>query len=282
MKVCLPSEIDMQGIGGGWSFTRNFASVMPIANYNEADIYFIPSSSMIPDTRLVEAAKADGKKVVLRCDNIVRNSRNRNSGMSRMKTISEMADLVVFQSKFAEELLNPYLRTENFVVILNSVDQSIFNDSNRTKSDYGRFMYSKQSSDETKNWEMARVTYQLVNQNAPESTLNLVGRFDTNVEQYNFDFYQNENFKYWGHITDPNYMASIYKQSDYFLCSYFNDACSQTIIEALSCGLKIMDCFGMSETGGTPEILDAVEKYGIEFFGLPRMKVDYLAALEKL
>ena len=202
--------------------------------------------------------------------------------MSRMKTISEMADLVVFQSKFAEELLNPYLRTENYTVILNSVNQDIFNDSNRTKTEHGRFMYSKQSSDETKNWEIARVTYQLVSQNAPESTLNIVGRFDGNLEEYNFDFYQNENIKYWGQVTDQNYMASIYKQSDYFLYSYFNDACSQTVIEALSCGLKVMDCFGMSETGGTPEILDAVEKYGIEFFGLPRMKVDYLAALEKL
>ena len=121
-----------------------------------------------------------------------------------------------------------------------------------------------------------------MHQNAPDSVLNLVGRFDGNVEEYNFDFYSGENFKYWGLISDEHYMASVYKQSDYFLYSYFNDACSQTVIEAISCGVKVMDCYGMSETGGTPEILKAYEDFGVTHFNLERMSYDYTSELERL
>lgn len=280
MKIYV-AGYDPVAMGGGHTFTRNFVNTMPVGSYEESDIYFMPSASMVqPDE--VDRAKADGKKIVLRCDNIIRNSRNRNTGMSRMKRYSEMADLVVFQSKFAEELLNPYLHSENYSVILNGVNQNIFNASNRTKAEHGRFLFSKHSSDETKNWEIARVTYQQVHQNAPDSVLNLVGRFDGNVEEYNFDFYSGENFKYWGLITDEHYMASVYKQSDYFLYSYFNDACSQTVIEAISCGVKVMDCCGMSETGGTPEILKAYEEFGVTHFNLERMSYDYTNELERL
>ena len=276
MKIALP-EIDWNAQGGGWAFCRNFVKAMAgnIVDYDNADIFFIPSASMV-SREDVQRAKDDGKKIVLRCDNIIRNSRNRNTGMSRMKDFSDWANLVIFQSEFAEELLNPYLKTEQGKVIYNSVDESIFNEDNRIEGK-NRYYYGKHSSDETKNWEMARVAYQGLQEDIPQATLNIVGRYDGNLQEYNFDFYNGEQFKYWGYVTDPQTMANIYKQSDYFIYTYFNDACSNSLIEALMCGVMIYDPYGMASTGGTEEILSNFYKHR-HFFELKRMGDDYKTA----
>lgn len=282
MKILLPNY-DEKATGGGWSFIANFKKAMSdfiTPNYDDADIFFLPSASMV-DRATVEQAKHDGKKIVLRCDNIIRNSRNRNTGMTRMKDFADWADLVIFQSKFAEELLNPYLLSENTKVILNSTDESIFNLDNRVYSENPRYLYAKHSSDETKNWEMARVAFQEIFLNDQESVFNIVGRFDI-AEEYNFDFYNNEKYIYMGYAQDATEMAKAYNDSDFFIYTYFNDACSNTLIEALMCGLDIYDPWGMAGTGGTPEILKAYDDFGYEYFRLGRMKQEYKRAMEKL
>lgn len=277
MKIALPS-VDWDARGGGWEFCRNFIKAMAgnIVDYDNADMFFIPSASMV-SREDVQRAKDDGKKIVLRCDNIIRNSRNRNTGMSRMKDFADWANLVIFQSEFAEELLNPYLKTEQGKVIYNSVDESIFNEDNRIDGK-NRYYYGKHSSDETKNWEMARVAYQGLQEDLPDASLDLVGRFDGNLEEYNFDFYNGENYRYWGYITNAQAMANVYKQVDYFIYTYFNDACSNSLIEALMCGVRIYDPYGMANTGGTPEILSNFYKIP-KFFELKRMGDDYKTAL---
>lgn len=283
MKIVIPG-IDENALGGGWSFVRNFRKAMGdkvIAEYDKADIFFIPSASMVSRDE-VSKAKEDGKKIVLRCDNIIRNSRNRNTGMGRMKDFSEWADLTIFQSEFAEDLLNPYLRTENFKVILNSIDESIFNENGRVDTDLHRYFYAKHSSDETKNWEMARVAFQLLFERNKDSIFNIVGRFDGNLEEYNFDYYNGEQYKYWGYITDPNVMAHIYRESDTFIYTYFNDACSNTLIEALCCGVDVLDPYTMARTGGTAEIEDMFYHEGVDYFKLERMGKEYKEAMEKL
>ena len=283
MRIYL-ANYDPIGIGGGWSFARAFNLAMGdkiTLNYDEADIYFITSASMV-GREDVERAKSAGKKIILRCDNIIRNSRNRNTGMTRMKDFCEWADMTIFQSKFAEDLLNPYLQTENWKVILNSVNESIFHPLGRSDNGNVRYLYSKHSSDETKNWEMARMAFQKLYEKDSKIELNLVGRFDSNVEEYNFDFYNGERYLYYGHVGDPFAMADIYRNSDRFLYTYFQDACSQTLIEALCCGVKIVDCYGMTETGGTPEILDKYREYGPEYFKLERMAKEYLEVMEGL
>ncbi len=293
MKIHL-AHYEPARTGGGWSFQRNFAKAMKdnLSSYEEADIYFITSASMVTLDEVAIAVR-DGKKIVLRIDNIIRNSRNRNTGMSRMKAIAELADLIIYQSKFAAKLLHNFLGPDpltmhdgRFEIILNAIDQDIFNTNNRQESDEYRYLYCKYSSDETKNWEMARVAFQEITN--PTKHLNLVGRFDDKVAEYNFDFYQNESHRYFGLVEDPEYMASIYKQSDVLLYSYFNDACSNTLIEALACGLEIKDCYRMLETGGASEIMDKaldITSYGTfnkEYFSLPRMAGEYYEAMAKL
>lgn len=229
----------------------------------------------------VDQAQADGKKIVLRVDNIVRNSRNRNTGMSRMKRFAQQANLVIYQSEFARTLLLPYLERDG-VVILNSVDTSIFNPSGRMENEVAKYMYSRVNRDETKNWEMARLLFQQESwKRRGQTKLNIVGQFSPELIEYNFDFYMNEDYNFWGVMTDPASLASIYRDSDYFIYSYWNDACSNSLIEALCCGCVISDPHAMLATGGAPEI---VEKFNqdSDYFKLDRMGNDYITAMETL
>lgn len=281
MKIYIAKQDDNR-LGGGWSWISNAKKALSehLVSYEESDIYLIPSPSMVSKEE-VDQAQADGKKIVLRVDNIVRNSRNRNTGMSRMKRFAEQANLIVYQSEFARNLLLPFLGRDG-VVILNSVDTSIFNPTGRQENEVAKYMYSRVNRDETKNWEMARLLFQQETwKRRGRTKLNLVGQFSPELIEYNFDFYMDEDYNYWGTISDPSTLASIYRDSDYFIYSYWNDACSNSLIEALCCGCIISDPHNMLLTGGAPEIVDrfmADENY----FKLDRMGNDYLEAMKTL
>lgn len=271
---------DENKTGGGWSWIQNALKSLPTTNYKDALVYLIPSPSMVSKEE-VDQAQSDGKKIVLRVDNIVRNSRNRNTGMSRMKRFAEQADAIIYQSQFAKNLLLPYLQLDGYV-ILNSCDQSIYNSKGRTESTTGRYMYSRVNRDETKNWEMARIYFQNVALNQKDTKLHIVGHFSPELVEYNFDFYMNENYQYWGIMRDPQSLAQIYKDSDYFIYTYFNDACSNSLIEAISSGCYVADPYKMLSTGGAVEIIDAYKLFGEEFFGLERMGKQYMEVINEL
>ncbi len=76
-------------LGGGWTWAREFAKGIGerLSDYDKAQVYIVPSPSMVQRAE-VERAKADGKFIILRLDNIIRNSRNRNTGMSRMQDMA--------------------------------------------------------------------------------------------------------------------------------------------------------------------------------------------------
>lgn len=278
MNIALP-EYDESAYGGGWSFIYNFRKALShhITPYEEAEVFFIPSASMV-SREAVQKARDDGKKIVLRCDNIIRNSRNRNSGMTRMKDFADWSDVVIFQSQFAKDLLDPYLQTKNSKIILNSCDQDVFKPlAQRQPGGPKRYLYVRSSTDETKNWEMARVAFQ--NVEGPK-ILTIVGKGFDGLMEYNYDFYQDEIVKFIGEVKDRGTMATIYQNNEYLLYSYFNDACSNTAIEALNCGLTIANCYGMAETGGTPEILDKFREFGYKWFSLDRMGAEYMEAMK--
>lgn len=268
-------------LGGGWSFIANLKKAIPdqLTNYRDADVYLIPSPSICSKEE-VDQAQADGKKIVLRVDNIVRNSRNRNTGMSRMKRFAEQADLVIYQSEFARNLLLPYLQVDG-KIILNGCDTDIFHDRGRQEDTTAKFIYSRFNRDETKGFEMARYTFQKENllRNG-DAHFDIVGQFSNEMVEYNFDFYMGEKYRYWGVVNDKNTMASILRNNDYFIYTYWNDACSNTAIEALCCGCIMADPYGMTETGGMPEILHKFYEHGgAEYFSLNRMGKEYLDAV---
>lgn len=282
MKLYIAKQ-DESRLGGGWSWISNIKKALAedIVSYEEAEVYLIPSPSMVSKEE-VDKAQADGKKIVLRVDNIVRNSRNRNTGMSRMKRFADQADLVIYQSRFAKKLLKNFIGKDG-KVILNSCDTDIFNPKGRDESVTARYVYSRVNRDETKNWEMARYIYQEESEmRGNDAILNIVGNYSPELVEYNFDFYQGENYRYWGAINDPLVLADIYRNSDYLIYTFWNDACSNTLIEALCCGCLVADKYGMAKTGGAMEILSNYYTKGLEYFSLNRMGQEYKKALSAL
>lgn len=281
MKIYLANS-SKQSLGGGWSWISNFRKGMGelvTDKYDEADVYLVPSPTMVQREE-VQKAKLAGKKIVLRIDNAVRNSRNRNTGMTRMKDFAEWADLVIFQSAWAERYLIPFLDIPigKTVVIMNGVDGEVFHARNR-KQDSNIYLYSRYNRDETKNWEMARYIFSQIHvERRGDCQLWIAGQFSPELVESNFDFYNDESYRFLG-VQDYHTLADIYRQSSHLIYTYFNDACSNTLIEALCCGCEILDPYKMSETGGAFEIVDKFQAYGPYYFDNSRMCDEYKEAI---
>lgn len=230
--------------GGGWTQARYLYNGLNAVSYEEADVYLVTGPTMVSHSE-VEKAKSDDKKIVLRIDNAVRNSRNRGTGMSRMKHFCDLADLVIYQSNWAREFLLPFTRKDG-PVIINGADPKIYNSDNRYITD-NTYLYARSSRDEGKQWIMA--WYWFVNN---PGILEIAGRFSKDNLDYGFDFYNNERFVFVGE--QPNLVDS-FKRNKYFLYTYLNDCCSNTLIEAKMSGCEIVDVYGMLQTGGAPEIM---------------------------
>ena len=181
MKIQILNE-SKQSLGGGWSFIRNFKKILKDFVVEEdaktidliskdADICFIASPSMV-NRGIVEAAKSMGKKIVLRLDNIPRNSRNRGTGTPRLYDIAQMADLIIYQSLWAKNYLSPFIKKDG-KVIYNGVDMELFNPEGPYK-DFGKpdkkiYLYSRYNRDETKGWERAWFQFQMIHRKAVEA-----------------------------------------------------------------------------------------------------------------
>lgn len=252
--------------GGGWTASRYLYNGLDCVPYEEADIVLVVSPTMASHDQ-VDQAKRDGKKVVLRVDNAVRDSRNRGTGMTRLKSFCQKADLVIYQSEWAKRFLVPFTKTDS-IVILNGVDTKRFYTDDNHKPADDTYLYVRSSRDEGKQWIMA--WYWFVNN---PGFLEIVGKFSGENLEYGFDFFNNERFRFLGEQTD---MASIFRRNKYFLYTYLNDACSNTLLEARASGCEIVDVYGMLQTGGAPEIM-ACEDISVE-----RMIREYKEALQKL
>jgi len=280
LKIAIPKDSE-QELGGGFTFRRNlikalkspmFFSGVEVTEIEQADLVLLCSSSMITRETVVKA-KELGKPIVLRVDNVPRNSRNRNTGTSRLKSYSEIARAVVFQSIWSKEYLESWLGHRGGV-IYNGIDTGIFKPEG-AKYDWGSpvYLYSRFNRDETKRWEEAWYKYQMIHRKYPLSQLKIVGNFSPEQVEYNFDFFNGENVEYSGIISDPAEMAKIYRSCSWFLATYYNDCYSNTYQEFIACGGKL---YQPSMTGGTPELL----KVGVR--SIEQMTKDYIKLFENI
>lgn len=279
MKICLPSD-SKQSIGGGWSFRRNlikglgaFPQVSVVESIAEADVCVIAGPTMVT-RNTIETIKAGDKKLVVRLDNVPRNSRNRNTGTSRLKDFAQAADEVVWQCNWARDYLYSFVGRGG-VVIYNGVDTDVFATEGAYKDFKGDpvFLYSRFNRDENKRWEEAWFKYQGLQKKHADARLVVVGKFSDEQRQYNFDFFQGETVEYMGIISEPKEMAAVYRGCDRFLATYYNDCYSNTYLEALACGVELWE---PSMSGGTPELI----KNGV--IDLPTMAGEYVKLFEKV
>jgi len=274
MKVFLPNESKMQ-VGGGWSFLNSLKKGMGdliTDDYEQSDTLFVSGASMVKP-EVIEDAKRSGRRIILRCDNILRHSRNGGKGMERMRRMAAVSDLVVYQCEWAKSILDDFLGHPNSTIIYNGVDLNVFKPDG-PKIKFGEspvYLYASASKGENKGWNTAWYDYQQVQKDYPSALLLIVGNVSTDVKDNKFDFFQGEHFKYLGMINNPGDMAIAYRSADRFYAVAQFDCYSNAVLEALACGLELVS---ISHTGGMPELLKNWSK-GREFNSLERMTAQY-------
>lgn len=280
-------------IGGGWSFLRyistgNWEITM---NPEKCDIYFVTSVSMLDKVSQIPFGK---KKIILRVDNILKDSTNRRlygmegeekiTRMEAMKQIAQRVDAIIWQSSWAKEYISPFIGKTKAIekVIMNGVNEDIFNPDGPKLPRFSFnpiYLYVRSSNHDNKQWHQSFYEYSLVHQKNPNAQLWIAGRFSPENSEHNFDFFQGENYKYWGMVGDQEMMVMLYRSADYLLYSFYNDACSQTLVEGISCGIKPIY---LSLTGGAIDIKNNYEKYGTSYLSAQRMNNDYKLLFEKI
>jgi len=294
MKIFIANE-SKQSLGGGWTFLRNFEKYgtrlglefidvkisdelirdgYGIESLMTDTICFISGATMVK-RETIQKCKAVGMKIVLRVDNIPKNSRNRNTGTSRLFDYAQMADLVVYQSQWCKDYIGPWLKKDG-PVIINGADHEIFNQEGMAQPKEGetQYLYAQYNRDEAKRWHEAWYDYILESRNHP-SHLWIVGNFSPEQLEYNFDFFNGERFRYVGVLENPKDFAEFLRGTDEILLPYYNDACSNTMIEARLCGVKKIRHNG---TGGNNEIMSCP----LEELTAQRMAEKYMLEFQKL
>lgn len=269
--------------GGGFTFVNNLIDNWAefVLDPNDCDIYFIPSASLFTKQDKIP----EGKKVVLRVDNALKNSRNNNSGMRKMKDLAQRSDLIIYQSKWAKEYLSPFLDSKaKEVIIVNGGDTKYYHKgvSDMPTDDKKIYLYSRSSNNESKMWEIARYEFQKIHQKE-NAQLWIVGRFSPENLKYNFDFYADEDYKPLGFQLDKNYMAMLYQSADYLIFPHFNEACPNTLIEWLLVKGTYKDIiFGATGmTGGSIDIIEGFKKHGYGWLKKERMISEYREVLNE-
>lgn len=278
MKIEIPKQ-SKQSLGGGFTWMRTFEKYAKRLGHeiveSDGDVFLVSGATIL--TRdVVLKAKEEGKKIIFRVDNVPKNSRNRNTGTSRLYDFAQYADLVIYQSNWAKGYIGPFIKKDG-PVILNGGDTDFFKKDGSAWPNDGdpQYLYLRYNRDETKSWHVAWYSYQMIHRSNPNAHLRILGNFSNEQKEYNFDFFMGERFEFLNVMENPADIAEVLRGTDVLLAPYFNDACSNAIIEARLCGVpKIMH----NGTGGTQQIMDAP----LEHLTAEYMTKRYLEEIEKV
>jgi len=280
MKVFIPNDSKGIGIGGGWTFRKNLIKYAPfkiVDNPEEADVCLICGVTMITGqtfNRLVSL----NKKIVIRLDGIPEPWRNPRIDIGhRLQEWCELADGIIYQSKFTHDIIGRALKLDELetpqTIIYNGADTEIFKPDGETVAlPSGKKILSVMwRQDPNKRWDEVLMRFRLHSIDNPNDMLVLVGDFPNS--DYDFGFIFNEKYTAFGKADEIG-MAKIMRSCDEFWFPSFADACPNTLIEAINCGLKPKY---ITEVGGSIEIarLSTSPKYGIKYLSAERMAKDY-------
>ncbi len=283
MKIYAPS-LKPDGIGGGFSFYRNFLKGMAnrvhfVESWQECDILFITSVTLIEKQDVIEAHKA-GKKIVLRVDNVPRKSRNkRSSPHERLKEFAEFAEVVIYQSEWAKNYCYPLCG--DGPVIYNGVDFDTFRP-DPSKQVKNRYLFAYHGKNEQKNFWEAHLRFQNVSRLDSGAEFWFIYDFRDdleNLEAGNFDFWNGEKYRHLPQQRSAEEMVEILQQCGGLIYPSICDASPNIVGEALACGVEIFHP-APRELAGTQEIIDLWKKYGS--WSLEDMADEYLGIFNLL
>ena len=289
MKIYFPNT-SKQNLGGGWTWRRNTIKVLGdkvqfVNNVQDCDIVLITGVTITDRTEMQQAKKL-GKKLVLRVDNLPKDSRNRGCAFSRMKDFAKMADYIVYQSKWSENYVGWWLKnkvkansarcSKCHSIIYNGVDIDIFNYDDDPHDRGNTYLYVQYNRDENKRIEEAFYHFHLVTRKYKDASLKLVGKFSPERVKYNFDFFDNEDVQYLGVTDNPKAMADIMRICKYFYFPAFIDSCSNTLAEAMACSCTPLL---VNDEGGSREVMEQ-NIFGVK--PIQEMADEYYKIFEKV
>lgn len=258
MKVYIPN-CSTQSLGGGWTFIRNLMnglrdSVQFVDTYDSADIVLICGVTLADRNEIEEIYKRE-IPIVFRVDNIPKKSRNKRGRVyDNMHRYGEIADMVVYQSEWAQEYAGYMIdSTAPRIVIYNGVDQSTFYPDDHDVSKREKFLIVNYNRDENKRFPEAAYYFHKEWRTRKNISLTIVGNFSPEYVDANFDFFDQEKINFIPPIENPRELATIYRTHDVLLFPAFMDAAPNTVLEARASGLLI-EC--TNPTGGTQEMID--------------------------
>lgn len=288
IKIYLPSTSnDKHSQSGGFQFLNNLRNgierngmmFVVVDTWQECDIVLITGVTMTNREEML-LAKNNGKKIVLRVDNMPKDSRNRGTAFSRMKDFASIADHIIYQSEWAKDYVGHWIHKFKMVpsesVIYNGVDTDIFFYKDNPEERDEVYLFSQFNRDENKRFPEAAYYFHKIARENSDVSLFLVGQFSDELRDSNFDFFDDENVYYQGVFTDRYDLAQMMRQCKYLLCPYFADASPNTISEAMACGLKILL---VNPVGGSQEV---IENNKTEIYTLDEMIKAYCEVFSSL
>ncbi len=232
--------------GGGantfsWNFHRYLKKKQIPVNSNLMSASKAIVISHRVNIRSLWLAKRTGCFIVHRLDEHFQKNESaaRIKKHDRIIRINKLADITVFQSEFVKNNVLPYLKTEDWKVIINGADPTVFHDSKKERLYVGHVTNSVGDKKRLDLLEKVIREY-------PEKQFLLVGNHKTS----SIDFSRYPNVKMTGPVTKED-VAEHYKSMS---CLYFpseNDPCPNTVVEAVLSGVPV--CY--NPIGGTVEIV---------------------------
>lgn len=256
VRICVP-QADRHAIGGGWSFIRNLKTgiqqgglpAQVVTDLDSADALLIAGATTC-EKETFEQAKARALPIILRVDNVPRDSRNRGTAVSRLKKYGAGASVAVYQSRWAYQYARPCVgHVVRETIIYNGTDTSVFYPPAGARS--SDWLYVSNSTDENKRWPEAAYLFHEAFRRCESCKLHLVGRVAPETAAYGYDFWDGEQVVAHGQIDDPNELANLMRHCGTLVFPAFADAAPNTVLEARACGMKLE---GLNPVGGTVEM----------------------------
>lgn len=265
MKIHILFEFKNEPWGGGHQFLKSLRKYLQATNaYKEnpekADVILFNSHQYINDVANIKL-KCPKKLFIHRIDGPIRLYNNMDDKRDSVTNIANhlIADATVFQSGWSRrENYRLGLKKNTFdTVIINAPDPAIFNREGRISFSTDRKIRLIAAS-WSSNWKKGFRVYQWLDENLDFSKYEMLFVGRTPVE-----------FKNIKHIPPLNsgQLAGEFKKSDIFITASQKDPCSNSLIEALHCGLPTV---GLRD-GGHPEIIADSGETFIEADEIPEL-----------
>lgn len=253
MKIYAPS-ISSQSIGGGYTFYKNFLKSIDkytdhqlVDESSPYDVLFAFSPTTISG-EIIDRAKKNNAKFILRIDGVPEDSRNSGKGTRRLIEYSLQADAIIFQTTFIRQTVGAILRENGvkapYSTIYNGVDLEIFNPEGPKINYPGKLkiLHINYRKDNNKRYEEVIQMYRELWTRRKDTNLLLMGRYPTEWLDFNCGFFNGEFFQRLGIVEDEKYKAQCIRSCDVFFYPSYADPSPNVVLEAMACGVPVIYC----------------------------------------